>query len=410
MKQGRQSNNQAIKVLAWPAFHARPRIASIGSAGPTSRTLLSLLVDRPSEIALVTDSNTPLRVIASPAFRNEAANPYNALLYRALSTLGVVVEESSSRALVRAAADIWHVHWPDIEIGRGAPETWFLNAAKFLIQIAIARFRGIRIVWTVHNLKPHDRRFSSFQDLVFGVFLRSLSAWISLTQAARDEAVKQFAVLQRIPSFVIPHGNYRGVYPDGIGKAEARRSLGVPSDSKVLLFFGQIRPYKDVPRLIEAFELLEDQTVHLVIAGHAPDSNLQDEIIQLARANPRIHLELALISSDRVQLFMRAADLVVLPYRAILNSGAVLLALSFQRPVLVPHKGSMAELQHVFGDRWVMTYRGPLGAIELTAALGSALELGATQLKHLESAMAEVTWERIAAETVRAYRAALGAL
>ena len=372
---------------------------------------LSLLVDHPSENALVTDSNTPLRVIAFPAFRNEASNPYNALLYRALSTLGVVVEESSLRALVRAAADIWHVHWPETEIGGDATEkTWFLNAAKFLIKIAIARFRGIRIVWTVHNLKPHDRRFNSFQDLVFGLFLRSLSASISLTLAARDQAVKQFAVLQRIPSFVILHGDYRGVYPDGIGKAEGRRSLGVPSDSKVLLFFGQIRPYKDVPRLIKAFELLEDQTVHLVIAGHAPDANLQDEIIQLARSNPRIHLKLTLISSDRVQLFMRAADLVVLPYRAILNSGAVLLALSFQRPVLVPHIGSMAELQHVFGDRWVMTYRGPLGAIKLTAALGSALELGATQLKHLESAMAGVAWERIAVETVRAYRAALGTL
>lgn len=93
-----------------PEIAMSPELGSVPSV-PQDQLLahyLRVLVDRPSEIALVTASDIPLRVIASPAFRNEASNPYNALLYRALSTLGVAVEESSLRALVRAAADIWH--------------------------------------------------------------------------------------------------------------------------------------------------------------------------------------------------------------------------------------------------------------------------------------------------------------
>lgn len=107
-----------IRKMTEPEIAMSPDLGSPPSV-PQDQLLahyLSLLVDRQSEISLVTDSNTPLRVIASPAFWNEASNPYNALLYRALSTLGVVVEESSLRALVRAAANIWHVHWPGTEI------------------------------------------------------------------------------------------------------------------------------------------------------------------------------------------------------------------------------------------------------------------------------------------------------
>ena len=67
-------------------------------------------------------------------------------------------------------------------------------------------------------------------------------------------------------------------------------------------------------------------------------------------------------------MYLPATDLVVLPYRDILNSGSAVLALSFDRPVLVPRRGSLGDLQNHVGRQWVRTYEGDIGAAELEAA------------------------------------------
>src|SRR5690606_39862414 len=114
-----------------------------------------------------------------------------------------------------------------------------------------------------------------------------------------------------------------------------------------------------------------------------------------------------LIPDERIQVFLNAADLVVLPYTEILNSGSALLPLSFRRPLLVPERGSMAELRQRFGLPWVMTYEQPLTTetlqcalrtLETTPADGDALERRLRQ---------EVGWDKIAAETLSFYRSLL---
>jgi hypothetical protein len=67
-----------------------------------------------------------------------------------------------------------------------------------------------------------------------------------------------------------------------------------------------------------------------------------------------------------------AADLVALPYAELLNSGVALLALSFDRPVLVPATGAMADLRDAVGPAWVRTYDGALTPDVLAAALAAA--------------------------------------
>ena len=76
-----------------------------------------------------------------------------------------------------------------------------------------------------------------------------------------------------------------------------------------------------------------------------------------------MHLHLRSVPVEDVQAHFAAADLVVLPYRKTLNSAVALLALSFDRPVLVPNAGSMAELQREVGAEWVLIYEGSEGAL-----------------------------------------------
>jgi beta-1,4-mannosyltransferase len=47
-----------------------------------------------------------------------------------------------------------------------------------------------------------------------------------------------------------------------------------------------------------------------------------------------------------------------LPYRSVLNSGAMLFALSRNRPVLAPNIGSLPELRETVGPDWVYLYEG----------------------------------------------------
>jgi len=61
-----------------------------------------------------------------------------------------------------------------------------------------------------------------------------------------------------------------------------------------------------------------------------------------------------------MKFFLRAADLVVLPYTETINSGSALLALSFDRPTLVPAMGAVPDLYQLTGDNWVRRYEGEL--------------------------------------------------
>ena len=83
--------------------------------------------------------------------------------------------------------------------------------------------------------------------------------------------------------------------------------------------------------------------------------------------NIRFYFEF--VQAAEMQRFMRAADLIVLPYREILNSGSVMLALSFSRPVLVPAFGALSELHQAVGPDWIWLYEGELTSTTLEDAI-----------------------------------------
>jgi hypothetical protein len=98
-------------------------------------------------------------------------------------------------------------------------------------------------------------------------------------------------------------------------------------------------------------------------------------------------------------VYLGAANVVVLPYRDILNSGSALLALSLSRPILVPHLGAMEELKDDFGDLWVQTFKGVLTA----GILQNALDWGAQPRPSICPMPERYDWPHIASETLRFY-------
>ena len=100
-----------------------------------------------------------------------------------------------------------------------------------------------------------------------------------------------------------------------------------------------------------------------------------------------------------------AADLVAIPYDDIMHSGSALLALSFDRPVLVPEAGAMEELQEDVGPDWVYTYNGPLTA----STLESTLQAAQSASRVARAPIDHRSWDPLARQTMALYERVLSA-
>jgi beta-1,4-mannosyltransferase len=342
-----------------------------------------------------------IRVIASPAFKGRERQPYNHLLYTHLTEIGAKVAEFSPSRVLNESFDVWHLHWPDATWNRKGFVEAFVRAIALLLLIDLARYRGIRIVWTVHNLHAHDVRHPRLESWFWAKFARRVDGYLSLTESGQRAAIGAFPALASRPAFVVPHGDYRGSYPNRIDRRLARRRLGITEEARVVLFAGNIFAYKNVPQLIRAFKEVASIDSKLVIAGRPADAQIEADVIEEANDHPGIRLDLSFIANDELQVYFRACDLVVLPFRDILNSGSAILALSFDRPILVPDRGVMGELQHQVGERWVRLYSGELSADTLQDALDHAASISSKECVDLSP----FRWSGVAQKTLDAYLA-----
>jgi beta-1,4-mannosyltransferase len=143
---------------------------------------------------------------------------------------------------------------------------------------------------------------------------------------------------------VIPHGHYLDKYPRDSSTQSGLEPLDTAEDNTVFAFFGQIRPYKQVPRLVETFREIDNDSSTLIVAGKPSTEKLQRTLVERAEDRQDIHTMLEFIPNREVAQYFETADVLVFPYRDILTSGSVILAMSFSRPVIAPSLGCLPEL------------------------------------------------------------------
>lgn len=346
-----------------------------------------------------------MKILASPYRETEKYNPVPALLYQAMEKQGAEVKQFTARRLVVESWDVWHLHWPEHLLGSSGSFGFSLRLVKFWAKLKIARAKKIKIFWTVHNLRPHERRHPILERIFWRAFLPNLDGIICMTRSGRELLNNEHPLTSTRPIFIIPHGHYRGVYPDFVGRDDARRVLEIGLDEVVLTFIGQIRDYKGVPNLIRCFSAAAMPDSRLLIAGQPQSEKLAHEIDEAVSGNASVQLHLRFIGEEELQLHLRAADLIVLPYKDILNSGSALLALSFDRPILVPNKGALGELSEVIGPEWVRLYAGDLTPQILRDAMLWAKDMPVNNRG--PAPLEPLNWDRIATLTMAAFSAPL---
>ena len=306
------------------------------------------------------------------------SNPYQRLLY-ASAAQGIEVREGDIDAALAAleaqsAPVIFHLHWTSQIWRNAANETEAQQRIDtFLDKLSEFRHCGGRIVWTLHNVISHDSRFPSL-ELALSRRLVELAHRLHLHSEGSVPEIEKAFSLPRDKIRISRHGSYRGAYPDFVSRRAAREALELDAADDVILFTGQLRGYKGVETLVSAFRgiLARHPRAQLLIAGDAKTNPFADLVPALSTAErARIRVTSRFIGDMELQLYFRAADVAVYPYRRILTSGSLMLALSFDVPVVIPEVGMTRE---VLGGRDAgVLYDGEAGEVALIAALEQVL-------------------------------------
>lgn len=295
------------------------------------------------------------------------------------------------------SVDLLHFHWTHYHYTADSWVKTVWELSKFIGKIVLARQLGYRIVWTMHNYLPHERTYPFLYYIER--FLLARLAHRVIVHCEYGRSLLRWKLLRRRDVSVIPLGDFSPSRGDQLSRESARVQLDLANELTVFLHFGLIRPYKQVPRLIREFQTLADQNLRLVIVGVSPYEILTSEIQELAQQDSRVLLRLEYLSDEQLGVYLRAADLAVFPYRDILGSGSVMLALSAGLPVVAPRAGCLAEL---ITPACGMLYEQGPGAI--AGAIKKCLDVNLVEMGQKAQARAgQFPWKTMVEEIAQVY-------
>lgn len=301
----------------------------------------------------------------------------------------MTVEYFSWRKALVGRYDVFHVHWPEVLLRGTSPAKTALRCVAFLMVMLRIRCSRAALVRTLHNTEPHERP-GAVQNWLLRLCDRSTSLWITLsvhvTTPDPDRTV------------VIPHGHYRDWYAETV-----RECSSASITPGRLLNIGLVRPYKGVEALLDAFADLPGNSETLRIVGKFQDEELGERIWTACHCDSRVSAVDDYVDECTMTKEVTASELVVLPFVKSTNSGSMLLALSLDRPVLVPDGPVVAEIAEKAGPGWVQTFSGPLTSGALMRALKASREMNPGSRPDLST----MDWPAIGSAHARAFAQAI---
>lgn len=184
-----------------------------------------------------------------------------------------------------------------------------------------------KIVYIIHNVLPHERHF--WDSWLVMLAFNPSQFFITQSNQEKDR------LLELIPQAnvnVCPMPIFSKLYISKISKVEARRRLGLPLNSRIILFFGIVRRYKGLNVLIEALKILKIQNFHplLLITGEFwEDKQSYVNLINHYHLENQIRLKDQYIPNEQVDLYFKAADVLVAPYIDGTQSAVIALAQAY---------------------------------------------------------------------------------
>jgi len=306
-------------------------------------------------------TSTQLRVGSWPG--RDYHNPFVRNFCQSLVKSRVsVIDVSDPRQVAASEIDVLHIHWPEKVFWDGGSFPRVI-ARLFGTLKALRKLKqsGVTLVWTVHNVRPHDLavRFKPLWTYYLSQLGELIDGFVTLSPATVDVVRQKIHWLRKTRAIYAWHPPYPRE-PMTRDVDSVRRDLGIGHDEYLFGFLGMIRPYKGVEELIQAFRKLEGHGYSLLIAGAPVPDEYASQIGALAAEDRRIHLVLRSLTDLEFSSYAAAADTLVLPFRDNLHSGSLVHAVSQHKTALTPETPFSRNLGEVVGREWVQTYSTPL--------------------------------------------------
>lgn len=275
-----------------------------------------------------------------------------------------------------------------------------------LFNVLLARLLGLRVVVTAHDVQSFVERLSV--PWMLKTAYRLSDKVIAQSRVSEGELRKALGIPEAKIA-VIPHGNYLPFIGKVPAHAEARARVGLPNEAQVLLFFGHIKRVKGLDILLAAMPRLiqEHPNTVLLVAGRVWKDDFQRYQSQVEALGIASYctFHTRFIPDSEVAYYYAAADVIVLPYRRIYQSGVLLMAMSYGKPVVVSDIEGMTEVVsdgengYVFSDGDAEVLADKL--IEATSNPEKSRQVGARAFSYMQE---HHDWNTIGQMTAEAYR------
>jgi D-inositol-3-phosphate glycosyltransferase len=210
---------------------------------------------------------------------------------------------------------------------------------------------GKKIVFTAHNVNAarRDSKDSAFNRLTLKIQYHLANHIFVHTEKMKSELRDDFGVDPGAVT-VIPFGINNSVPNTKLTSAEAKRLVGIENNARTILFFGAIRPYKGLEHLVAAFQRIAPKhpDFRLIIAGESKKGSEEyllgiQETIKRDSTRAQVIQKIEFVPDKDTELYFKAADVLVLPYTEVFQSGVLFLAYSFGLPVIASEVGSFHD-------------------------------------------------------------------
>jgi len=222
---------------------------------------------------------------------------------------------------------------------------WFHVGSVELFNIILAKLLRRKVIVTAHDVEAFAKGLSVPLFVSFAYKLCDIV--IAHNQVSRQELIEMVDLCSE-KIHVIPHGNYLHVLSKLPPKHIARKDLKLPENTNVPLFFGQIKDVKGLDVLLDAMSKIVDEypDTTLLIAGKVWKTDFSQYacLIDKYGISGNCRADIRYIPDSDVANYYAAADLVVLPYHRIYQSGVLLMAMSYGRAVVVSDLPGMVEV------------------------------------------------------------------
>jgi glycosyltransferase involved in cell wall biosynthesis len=297
---------------------------------------------------------------------------------------------------------------PAFTQGRVVHAQWWSQvlAPAYLSVLTQAKARGRQVVVTMHNVEAHEP--SHWKSLADRSILGLADHVVVHTEQNKDTLLERFPVSREKVS-VIPMGPQGVLHIHGMTRGMARATLGLPQRPRVVLFFGNIRPYKGLDVLLDAFETIRaslPNALLLVVGQPWSDSGAVANSLDRAKGMDGVKLSLGYIPEDQVEAYFAAADLLVFPYVGFeAQSGAAARAVAFKRAMVVTDVGGLGSL--VRDSRAMVPTQDSSSLATAVVRILQAPALLRKLEKDAELVASELAWDKVAEATARLYRSVL---